>query len=191
MIAAWMVYAVVVSCLVAVAAEALDTVVRPHRRPTRWIWLGALGMALGLPTLRLLLQALSSGREQVADLPAWAPQVILDPITNTLPRGPHHPDPEAAGKLGRRPDPGDDRPSVRRSGAGGGRVLQLDHRPAPLVPGGGPGPAGPHPGSRAGAPESRRPQTALHLLPGRAGHAVECAPLVDDPASPSGGRDRL
>ena len=84
MIAAWMVYAVVVSCLVAVAAEALDTVVRPHRRPTRLIWLGALGMALGLPALRLLLQALSSGREQVADLPAWAPQVILDPITNAV-----------------------------------------------------------------------------------------------------------
>ncbi len=84
MIAAWMVYAVVVSCLVAVAAEALDAVVRPHRRPTRWIWMGALGGALGLPTLKPLFQALSSASERAADLPAWAPQVILDPITNAV-----------------------------------------------------------------------------------------------------------
>ncbi len=86
MIAAWMVYAVVVSCLVAVAAEALDAVFRPLRRPTRWIWLGALGTALGLPTLRFLFQALSSARGQAAHLPAWAPQVILDPITNAVAR---------------------------------------------------------------------------------------------------------
>ena len=86
MIAAWMVYAVVVSCLLVVAAEALDAVARSLRRPTRWIWLGALATALGLPSLRFLFQALSSARGQAADLPAWAPQVILDPITNAVAR---------------------------------------------------------------------------------------------------------
>jgi TonB family protein len=84
MIAAWMVYAVVVSCLVAVAAQALEVMVRPSGRPTRWIWLGALGTAVGLPTLRSLWQALASSPGPAADLPGWAPQVILDPVTNAV-----------------------------------------------------------------------------------------------------------
>jgi TonB family protein len=84
MIAAWMVYALVVSCLVAVAVQALDTAVSSSGRPTRWIWLGGLGTALLLPAVRPLLQALASAWADNTDLPAWGPQIILEPVTNAV-----------------------------------------------------------------------------------------------------------
>ncbi len=45
---AWLIYSVLVSLLVAAAAMAVDGVMRLARRPTRWVWLGAMIVASAL-----------------------------------------------------------------------------------------------------------------------------------------------
>ncbi len=48
MIAAWMVYALLVGALVTAAAHLVERVGRWAGRPTRWIWAGAMVLAIGL-----------------------------------------------------------------------------------------------------------------------------------------------
>ncbi|HYJ80633.1 MAG TPA: M56 family metallopeptidase, partial [Longimicrobiaceae bacterium] len=48
MIAAWMLYAVLVSVLVAAAARGVEEACRVVRLPVRWVWLGALAVMLAL-----------------------------------------------------------------------------------------------------------------------------------------------
>jgi len=49
MIAAWMAYCLGVTTLLAAGALALDRALRLGRRPTRWVWAGALGASLAFP----------------------------------------------------------------------------------------------------------------------------------------------
>jgi beta-lactamase regulating signal transducer with metallopeptidase domain len=51
MIAAWIVYALVVGTLVALAARAMESVARLAGRPARWVWAGALALGAGLTAL--------------------------------------------------------------------------------------------------------------------------------------------
>ena len=51
MIGPWMLYSLLVSALVAVAAWVLEEVCRLTGRPVRWVWLGALGVTLALVAL--------------------------------------------------------------------------------------------------------------------------------------------
>ncbi len=51
MTVAWMTYALLVGTLIALAAYAMDGVCRLARRPTRWVWLGAMGLTVTLVVL--------------------------------------------------------------------------------------------------------------------------------------------
>jgi beta-lactamase regulating signal transducer with metallopeptidase domain len=51
MTVAWMTYALLVGALVALAAYAMDGVCRLARRPTRWVWMGAMALTVGLIVL--------------------------------------------------------------------------------------------------------------------------------------------
>jgi TonB family protein len=62
MILSWMSYAIVVGVLIAVAATAVDHVAATRRLPSRFVWAGAIGLALVWPiatTLRALLPTLA------------------------------------------------------------------------------------------------------------------------------------
>ncbi|HEU0014802.1 MAG TPA: hypothetical protein VFQ45_14040, partial [Longimicrobium sp.] len=61
---AWMLYAAAAGALAAVAAAALERVMRMYRRPTRWVWAAALAATLSLAA------ATAVGREPI---PATAP----------------------------------------------------------------------------------------------------------------------
>ena len=50
----WMVYAVAISLLLALGAWLLDHGLARVGVPTRWVWLGALALSLGLPVAALL-----------------------------------------------------------------------------------------------------------------------------------------
>lgn len=54
MIAAWMVYAVVVSALLSAAATAADRALHLYRKPGRWAWVAALAGSAALPAVALL-----------------------------------------------------------------------------------------------------------------------------------------
>lgn len=82
MIAAWMLHAVAVALLCSAAGLALDRLVRPHRRPVRWIWLGTLVLGAGLPLLRLVAGSLPS--PATADLPAALHVTTLEAIRPTV-----------------------------------------------------------------------------------------------------------
>jgi len=49
MIAAWMAYCLGITTLLAAGAFALDRALRLGRRPTRWVWTGALAASLAIP----------------------------------------------------------------------------------------------------------------------------------------------
>ncbi len=51
MTVAWMAYALLVGALVALAAYALDGVCRLAARPSRWVWVGAMSVTIGLIAL--------------------------------------------------------------------------------------------------------------------------------------------
>ena len=55
MIAAWMLYAMLVGCMVALASLLAERAARALGRATRFIWLGALGAALALSAGRLMV----------------------------------------------------------------------------------------------------------------------------------------
>lgn len=52
--AGWMLYTLVVSALLALAARAAESLLRLHGRPTRWVWAAAMGGSLILPALTRL-----------------------------------------------------------------------------------------------------------------------------------------
>ena len=139
------------------------------KRPLRLM----VDTALALPTLRTLLQSFPSARSGsgssglgssghpgphhqrrgpgggIAEPDAGSFGSLGGDVGScpALFRDPDDPDPAAAGRLGGRPDRGDVRPPFTRLGSGGGGVLQLHHRPSPLVSGGGSGATGSDPGS--------------------------------------------
>jgi TonB family protein len=49
MIAAWILYALLVGVLVSAGALVLETLLRAHRVPTRWVWLGAMTLSVFWP----------------------------------------------------------------------------------------------------------------------------------------------
>jgi TonB family protein len=71
MIASWMLYTIVTGVLVALAAAALDRVAVATRRPTRFIWMGAMVSAAIWPGVAFLwARAQALGGARVA---SWAP----------------------------------------------------------------------------------------------------------------------
>lgn len=66
MIAAWMLLATLGSGLLALAAILIERAARALRRPTRFVWLGAIAVALSLSTHQLLLVIDSASRREVA-----------------------------------------------------------------------------------------------------------------------------
>jgi beta-lactamase regulating signal transducer with metallopeptidase domain len=63
MIAAWMAYALVVAALVSVATLIAERIAHLRRLPSRWIWITALLLSVGLPLLFGLQGARSSERQ--------------------------------------------------------------------------------------------------------------------------------
>jgi TonB family protein len=78
MIAAWMVYTMVVSVALSCAAWVADGLAS-RRAVSRWIWAGALGASAILPVVRVLAPA-GGGGEGALD-PASGPVVFLAPLT--------------------------------------------------------------------------------------------------------------
>ena len=74
MIASWMLYALLVSALVATAAWVLEEVCRLIHAPVRWVWLGALLAMLGMVALAPLRTA---APDQLTSIPA----AVLAPST--------------------------------------------------------------------------------------------------------------
>jgi TonB family protein len=79
MIAAWILHTLLVSLLVGVGALVLETLLRGHRRPTRWVWAGAMLLSVAWPLGKLLLERLPT-RELAAPVREGAPMVFLDPL---------------------------------------------------------------------------------------------------------------
>lgn len=50
----WMLYSSVCGGLIFVVALGLDRALRPHRRPTRWVWAGALASTVAVPVATLV-----------------------------------------------------------------------------------------------------------------------------------------
>jgi TonB family protein len=87
MIAAWMLYAVLVAGLVGGAALALETVFRSHRKPARWIWASA-GALSTLWSVRLLMPeawrypwGMAEAQELASTPPPSGWGLALDPLT--------------------------------------------------------------------------------------------------------------
>src|SRR5690242_15029296 len=80
MIAAWMLHAALVAALTALAALLAQHAARALRRPVRFIWVGALFVAMFFSLGRLLL-----GPRAVATLPAIPMREAATP--GQLPRG--------------------------------------------------------------------------------------------------------
>ncbi len=81
MIAAWMVYAIVVSGLLAVAGIAAERLRRTSARPARAVWLAVLVLAAGIPGWSVLaprVPAVGSGAETASTV------VFLDPLRVSL-----------------------------------------------------------------------------------------------------------
>jgi beta-lactamase regulating signal transducer with metallopeptidase domain len=92
MTAAWMVYALLVGALVALAACALDGVCRLAARPSRWVWLGAMAVTVAL--IALAPKRASRGESVLLPLRIDAisasveapPQTIVDRLAGSLRR---------------------------------------------------------------------------------------------------------
>lgn len=76
MILTWCLYAVVVALLVAAAAAAADRALRLYDLPTRWVWLGAMIVSVGLPAAYGLVLAVG-GPPPRAVVPADLPVIEL------------------------------------------------------------------------------------------------------------------
>jgi TonB family protein len=79
MIAAWILHTLLVSLLAGAGALVLETLLRGHRRPTRWVWAGAMLLSVAWPLGKLLLERIPS-RELSAPVREAAPMVFLDPL---------------------------------------------------------------------------------------------------------------
>jgi TonB family protein len=80
MIAAWILYALLVGTLLGAGALVLEKLLRAHRRPTRWIWAGTMVLSVAWPLRQLLGRGTP---EQVATGPLPDPSwvVALEPLT--------------------------------------------------------------------------------------------------------------
>jgi TonB family protein len=77
MIAAWMAYALLVGAFSAGAAWILEELLRSHRRPVRWVWLGGMALAAAWP----IWMALRPEGEPVVSGPLPGPAfVALEPL---------------------------------------------------------------------------------------------------------------
>ena len=54
MIAAWILHALVVGLLASGGALMLETLLRAHRLPTRWVWAGAMGLGIFWPLAHMV-----------------------------------------------------------------------------------------------------------------------------------------
>jgi TonB family protein len=79
MIAAWILHTLLVSLLAGAGALVLETLLRGHRRPTRWVWAGAMLLSVAWPLGKLLLERLPT-RELAAPAREGASMVFLDPL---------------------------------------------------------------------------------------------------------------
>ena len=79
MIAAWMLYALLVGVLAGAGALVVDNLLRAHRLPTRWIWGGAMALTLLWPLGHLLWK---HGPREGAVIPLPDPSrvAVLDPL---------------------------------------------------------------------------------------------------------------
>jgi TonB family protein len=79
MIAAWMLYALLVGVLAGAVALVAEKLLRAHRLPTRWVWAGSMGLTLLWPFGRVLWEIWP---REVAPLPLPEPGriAVLDPL---------------------------------------------------------------------------------------------------------------
>ncbi|MCH7775982.1 MAG: TonB family protein [Gemmatimonadetes bacterium] len=75
MIAAWMVYAMVISALIGLAAVAGERMLRLAGHPARWAWGAAIVASVAVPLMALLRPAGSTG----GAIPLDAPSTLIDP----------------------------------------------------------------------------------------------------------------
>jgi TonB family protein len=80
MIAAWILYALLVGALAGAGALVVENLLRAHRLPTRWVWSGALILSLFWPLGHLLFKYWPSSPQVVTPPPNGA-AVFLEPLT--------------------------------------------------------------------------------------------------------------
>jgi TonB family protein len=80
MIAAWVLYALLVGALAGAGALVLERLLRAHRLPTRWVWVGAMGLSLLWPLVHLLWKWWPR-EAPVVPLPDPSTLAVLDPLT--------------------------------------------------------------------------------------------------------------
>ena len=78
MISAWMAYAFLVGALAAAAAWILEGLLRSHKCPVRWVWLGGLGLSALWPVWTALRPETDTA---VVGPPPISPLVALEPLT--------------------------------------------------------------------------------------------------------------
>ena len=79
MIAAWILYALLVGSLAGAGALALDNLLRPHRLPTRWVWAGSMALSVLWPLGHLLWRHWPRDGVMVP-LPDPGRVAVLDPL---------------------------------------------------------------------------------------------------------------
>lgn len=80
MITAWMIYVLVVSALVGGGALLVETLLRPHRLPTRWVWGGALLLSVVWPVAHALWPSAPLDLPEVAPPPPPAGLLLMPPV---------------------------------------------------------------------------------------------------------------
>ncbi len=86
MIAAWILYALLVGALVGAGALVLENLLRAHRLPTRWVWAGAMGLSLLWPMGHLIWRHLPRDAAPIP-LPDPAMVAVLDPLAVQVTQG--------------------------------------------------------------------------------------------------------
>ena len=81
MIAAWILYALLVGVLAGAGALVLESLLRAHRLPTRWVWSGALFLSLFWPLSHLLVKHWPRSVPAPPPLPDGGVPVFLEPLT--------------------------------------------------------------------------------------------------------------
>ena len=88
--AAWMVYAIGVGILLGLAATTLDRWARPHGRPVRFVWAGAMVLGTVLPVVAVRSEPLGALLTRVVTGPEGAavgPVAFLEPLVVGGPSG--------------------------------------------------------------------------------------------------------